>query len=229
MGADARAAGAAGVPHPGGRRVRIAVLAPRLIRRCHHDDFCRGMNQRRIVLGRALRERHARNLGDIWCARLRRRRLQPVVRPNSFGIQHRGHLRRIRCVRHLCRRAFERRIKLCAHLVQHRYRAYQVHHTPHFHTAFAAHPQALTRLSILGAGHHRPAFGHIGRGIRPGCRANLKHIARCHGRLKGNLHRLVAARHQHAHAHALVARALKAHELRARGAAKIRIGKSAVE
>ena len=88
---------------------------------------------------------------------------------------------------------------------------------------------ALSRSGIHGTRHLWPALGHIGTRVGTRVKSDLERIARRHGGIKLNRHLFVTHRHQVAHAHALVDRAFKAHELGARTTPQIRIGKAAVE
>ena len=91
------------------------------------------------------------------------------------------------------------------------------------------HDDALPRYGIHRAGHLRPALGHIGTRVDTRIEPNLERVTRRHGGVELNGHLFVTHRHQVAHTHALVDRALKAHELGTRTTPQIRIGKAAVE
>ena len=114
-------------------------------------------------------------------------------------------------------------------LPQHAGTANQIDLAARVHLAFAMHDDALSRSGIHGARHLWPALGHIGTRVGTRVKSDLERIARRHGGIKLNRHLFVTHRHQVAHAHALVDRALKAHELGARTTPQIRIGKAAVE
>ena len=114
-------------------------------------------------------------------------------------------------------------------LLQHAGAANQVHLASRIHLTLAVHGNALPRRRIHRAGYLGPALGHIGARIGTRIEPNLERIARGHGGIELDGHLFVTHRHQVAHAHALVDRALKAHELGARTAPQIRIGKAAVE
>ena len=91
------------------------------------------------------------------------------------------------------------------------------------------HDNALPRRGIHRAGYLRPALGHVGPRVGARIEPNLERIARSYGGIELDGHLFVAHSDQAAHAHALVNRALKAHELGTRSPPQIRIGEPAVE
>ena len=128
------------------------------------------------------------------------------------------------------------RIRLGPHALQHRRRliqhagaANQIDLAARVHLTFAMHDDALSRSGIHGARHLWPALGHIGTRVGTRVKSDFERIARRHGGIKLNRHLFVTHRHQVAHAHALVDRALKAHELGTRTTPQVSIGKPTVK
>ena len=91
------------------------------------------------------------------------------------------------------------------------------------------HDDALPRCGIHRAGHLRPALGHIGTRVDTRIEPNLERVTRRHGGIELNGHLFVAHSDQAPHAHALVDRALKAHELGTRTTPQVSIGKPTVK
>ena len=91
------------------------------------------------------------------------------------------------------------------------------------------HDDVLSRSGIHGAGHLRPALGHIGTRVDTRIEPNLERVTRRHGGVELNGHLFVAHSDQTPHAHALVNCALKAHQLGTRTPSQVRIGKPTVK
>ena len=107
--------------------------------------------------------------------------------------------------------------------------AHEMDRAPGVDVALAADDDALPRLPVDRARHHRPALGHVGGRVGAGDVADLERVARADRAIEPDHHLLVPALDDDADGQPLVARALPAHELRARTTLEVLDGEAAVE
>ena len=113
--------------------------------------------------------------------------------------------------------------------MQHADAAHHMDRAAHFDLAFAGHRKLLPRSSIGRTGHHRPAFGHVRRGIRARRRTNLERIAGRRRAVERHNSLLIPALNHIAHRQPLVDGPLATHKLGTGATAQVDIGKAAVE